>query len=350
MGRFIRHLIMTICLLAWLRAPAAAEPGWFTGVDVGLSEPMNGNYRAHVHTGATANPYVGYMFHDTIGLQSQLHFASQPADDDDRGFTSEGIAIDESEVTTLFGFGVGPRLAVPVWEIRALPFLRGMEVYTTAQGTLFQGLSGRMEKTSAGVSVGGGIDFYLSDRIALSAFGRWNRAYQSPRPIILPTTRVVQSPGEQGPADADWAAVGIGIKYDFRKPPEPPAAACPECVCPKCPVTKKVLLRNVHFDFDRDEIRPDAEPILDEAVRIISEQEGEFVVVLEGHTDSIGSSEYNQDLSERRAESVRRYLVDHGVASERIRSVGYGETRPIADNRTPEGRAINRRVEPSIRE
>lgn len=343
------HLIRATFLGVLLAAPAAADPGWFTGLDVGVSEPTNGNYRAHVQAGATVNPYLGYMFHPNIGIQSQFHFAFHPSDDDERGFASEGINIDESEMTSLFGFGLGPRVAVPVWGVRSPSFLRGIEIYTTAQGAMFQGMSGRMENTSAGLSVGGGIDWYLTDQWALSMFGRWNRAWQSPRPITLPDTKIVQSPGEQGPHDAEWAAVGIGIKYDFRTPPES-QLVCPECVCPQCPVTKKLLLRSVTFDFDRTDIRPDAEPILDEAIRIINEQGGAFNVILEGHTDSIGSLEYNQALSETRAESVRRYLVDHGVAKERIESVGYGETRPVGDNATPEGRARNRRVDPRLEE
>jgi outer membrane protein OmpA-like peptidoglycan-associated protein len=71
--------------------------------------------------------------------------------------------------------------------------------------------------------------------------------------------------------------------------------------------------------------------------------------VIEGHTDSIGTDAYNQGLSERRANAVRDVLVDqYGVAGERVNAVGYGETRPVADNSTPEGRAINRRVEAEV--
>jgi outer membrane protein OmpA-like peptidoglycan-associated protein len=241
---------------------------------------------------------------------------------------------------------VGPRLALPVWwGIRGPSFLRGIEIYTTAQGGFVQGMSGRMEKPSGGFSVGGGLDFYFTDNWALSLFGRYNEAWQSPRPITIPAGNVVQSPGEQGPHNAEWATVGLGIKYDFRKPPEPPALVCPECVCPQCPVTKKILLRSVNFDFDAASIRPDAQPILDEAIRVMREQDGDFAIVLEGHTDSIGSVSYNQDLSQQRADNVRSYLVDHGIPREKIRSVGYGESQPVADNSTPEGRARNRRVD-----
>lgn len=330
------RLLSAASLVALLTAPATAEPGWFAGADIGVSEPVNGNYRAHVHTGATANPYVGYMFHENIGLQSQLQFAFQPPDDDGRGIKDEG------DVTSVFGLMLGPRVAIPFWwGVRSPSFIRGLEIYATAQGGLIQGMSGRLEKSSGGFSVGGGIDFYVTDNWALSLFGRYNEAWQSPRPITLAD----QSPGEQGPHNAEWSNVGIGFKYDFRKPPDQPALVCPECVCPECPVTKKILLRSVNFDFDETQVRPDAQPILDEAIRVIGEQEGDFAVVLEGHTDNIGSVGYNQELSERRAESVRRYLVDHGVPAAKIRSVGYGESNPVADNSTPEGRARNRRVD-----
>ena len=72
-------------------------------------------------------------------------------------------------------------------------------------------------------------------------------------------------------------------------------------------------------------------------------------VDLEGHTDSIGTDKYNQGLSERRAASVLNYLTKTGVASNRITTKGFGESKPIADNKTKEGRAKNRRVEIRVR-
>jgi outer membrane protein OmpA-like peptidoglycan-associated protein len=103
-------------------------------------------------------------------------------------------------------------------------------------------------------------------------------------------------------------------------------------------------LRGVHFDFDKATIRADARPVLDEAIRILRE-EGGVAVVSEGHTDAIGSTEYNQKLSERRADAVRRYLVNGGIDPTRIQTEGYGESQPVASNDTTEGRAQNRRVE-----
>lgn len=107
---------------------------------------------------------------------------------------------------------------------------------------------------------------------------------------------------------------------------------------------KRIVLRAVYFDFDKSNIRPDAAPVLDEAVELLKE-EGSIKVVAEGHTDSIGSVQYNLGLSERRASSVRKYLMDHGLNGDNISTKGFGKSHPVASNETAEGRAQNRRVE-----
>jgi OOP family OmpA-OmpF porin len=128
-------------------------------------------------------------------------------------------------------------------------------------------------------------------------------------------------------------------------PPAPTPMAEPE------PVTEgeRIVLRGVNFDFDKSNIRPDAAVILDEAVRILGTGSGPAVSI-EGHTDWIGSDAYNAGLSERRANSVQAYLIEHGVSASRLSTVGYGESRPIASNDTREGRALNRRVELLVQE
>ncbi len=105
-----------------------------------------------------------------------------------------------------------------------------------------------------------------------------------------------------------------------------------------------IVLRGIHFDFDKYNIKPEWIPVLDEAVEILKKHP-EIKVVIEGHTDSIGTVAYNQKLSERRAKSVYDYFVKKGIDPNRMKMVGYGELRPKADNKTAEGRAINRRVE-----
>ncbi|MGD2129994.1 MAG: OmpA family protein [Lysobacterales bacterium] len=111
-----------------------------------------------------------------------------------------------------------------------------------------------------------------------------------------------------------------------------------------CEVEAVIELQGVHFDFDKATLRPEAKKILDEAAALLQEHE-RVIVEVAGHTDSTGPEDYNQGLSERRANSVRDYLISKGVTATRMTARGYGETRPVATNDTKEGRAENRRVE-----
>jgi OOP family OmpA-OmpF porin len=109
-------------------------------------------------------------------------------------------------------------------------------------------------------------------------------------------------------------------------------------------VERTIILDDVLFDFDKTNIKPEAAAILDRLVAFMNENKDKRVA-LSGHTDSIGTEKYNQGLSERRAASVKNYLVKKGVDGSRVTSQGFGESKPIADNKTKEGRAKNRRVE-----
>ncbi len=105
---------------------------------------------------------------------------------------------------------------------------------------------------------------------------------------------------------------------------------------------------NVTFDFDSTRIRGEFQGTLTEMSQTLAEYEQTYVDVV-GHTDSTGSAEYNQGLSERRARSVADYISARGVIPPRINIGGYGETQPIASNATNDGRQQNRRVEIYIR-
>lgn len=107
-----------------------------------------------------------------------------------------------------------------------------------------------------------------------------------------------------------------------------------------------VCIRNVFFDLDKDELLPESQNELQRVARVI--KQNNLKVEISGHTDSRGSAEHNQDLSQRRAEAVKRFLVAEGCYADRMQAVGYGETRPIADNDTEEGMQQNRRVEVRI--
>ncbi len=129
----------------------------------------------------------------------------------------------------------------------------------------------------------------------------------------------------------------VAVVETVQPVPEPEPAAAPV----------RVEL-DVKFDFDRAVVKPDSYADIQNLADFMKEY-GQTSTVLEGHTDSIGTDAYNQRLSERRANAVREVLVDqYGVEGSRVNAVGYGESRPVADNATEEGRAINRRVEAEV--
>jgi len=101
---------------------------------------------------------------------------------------------------------------------------------------------------------------------------------------------------------------------------------------------------NITFKSDSAEIEPSFYKVLN-SVNLVVKKYNKTVVEVAGHTDSTGAAEYNQKLSERRANAVAQYLENQGLASNRVVTVGAGETKPVADNSTPEGRQANRRVE-----
>jgi outer membrane protein OmpA-like peptidoglycan-associated protein len=104
------------------------------------------------------------------------------------------------------------------------------------------------------------------------------------------------------------------------------------------------ITQQIHFEYNKDKIRPESFPILDAVVEVLSKNP-DIKLEVQGHTDNRGSAAYNKDLSNRRAGSVRKYLVARGVATDRLTSTGYGFDRPLVDNSTDQNRALNRRVQ-----
>ena len=124
-----------------------------------------------------------------------------------------------------------------------------------------------------------------------------------------------------------------------------PGVTTPEPAPPEAPaIAARLVLPGVNFAFDSAEIDPVSAVVLDVAADPMRERTGMRVTV-EGHTDSVGAEPYNEALSLRRAEAVRRYLVRKGVPTERLTARGLGESDPVASNATADGRARNRRVE-----
>ncbi len=158
---------------------------------------------------------------------------------------------------------------------------------------------------------------------------------------------------------AGWGALiggGVAAAYCWANGTEEQTVAVVETVEPiptaevePEPVAEAVRVElDVKFDFDRAEVKSGSYDDIRNLADFMKEY-GQTSTVVEGHTDSVGTDAYNQRLSERRANAVRDVLVNqHGLDSNRIQAVGYGESRPVADNATEEGRAINRRVEAEV--
>ena len=131
----------------------------------------------------------------------------------------------------------------------------------------------------------------------------------------------------------------------------PPAVVAPAPVPVPVPVviappaaTKVTYAADAFFDFDKSVIKPEGKAKLDDLIGKIKDINLEVIIAV-GHTDSVGSDTYNQKLSVRRSEAVKAYLVSKGIEKNRVYTEGKGEKQPVADNKTAEGRAKNRRVE-----
>lgn len=105
-----------------------------------------------------------------------------------------------------------------------------------------------------------------------------------------------------------------------------------------------VAIYGIYFDFDKSNLKPGSEKMLIEMVKLMKNYP-DLKVEIQGHTDSIGTKEYNLNLSERRAKTVKSFLVLYGVDPARMTTKGYGLSNPVASNKTEEGKALNRRVE-----
>ena len=158
--------------------------------------------------------------------------------------------------------------------------------------------------------------------------------------------------------DANWTpataapgcdgAIAPAMATPAPAPVVPPAVvakpAAPAVVAPVVAATKVTYAADAFFDFNKSVIKPEGKAKLDDLIGKIQGINLEVIIAV-GHTDSVGSDAYNQKLSVRRSEAVKAYLVSKGIEKNRVYTEGKGEKQPVADNKTAEGRAKNRRVE-----
>ncbi len=163
----------------------------------------------------------------------------------------------------------------------------------------------------------GDVDFYSFSLVY--KFGK--PAYARPVVNVAPPIPVMQ----QDP-------IPVTVAQNSPPPPRPQ------------PVSEKITFSaEALFDFDKSVVKPQGKQALDDLLNKLQGMNTEVMITV-GHTDSVGSDQYNQKLSIRRAEAVKAYLVSKGIDTTRVYTEGKGETQPIADNKTSEGRSKNRRV------
>lgn len=187
-------------------------------------------------------------------------------------------------------------------------------------------------------------DKYL-DYVAMLGF---QFAFGDPRPapVAAPAPAPEPEPAPAPappppPADSD----GDGVTDDRDQCPNTPRGVAVDAN--GCPRRGSVTLQGVTFELNSANLTADSRPVLDDVAADLKKYP-RLRVELQGHTDSSGADAYNMQLSERRAASVREYLISQGVSASQLVARGYGETQPVADNKTNEGRAQNRRVEMAV--
>lgn len=156
----------------------------------------------------------------------------------------------------------------------------------------------------------------------------------------VPTPAPEPEPIVEAPRDSDNDGV---IDPNDRCPNTPTRLAVDENGCPILETSQLSQELLVEFEFDQADIRPQFSSTIEEFAQFMRTYTNTEVTI-EGHTDSTGPDAYNQGLSERRANAVRDALIAEGIDGSRITAVGYGESRPVADNATPAGRERNRRI------
>lgn len=318
-------LLVVSALLTW-EAPIACAHGPVIGGEIGGAIPMKGT-RKTADFGGAAGVYAGYEFdlHPVVrlALLGNPEFSLFPSDNP---VNPNSGRESDSDVIAVMGLLGGPRLSIGGGDKR---------LFMNGRGGYFRELSGPLNSAGPGYNVGGGFAFEFARGTSLTIFGRYNESFMRAQRGSHENFRFVMA--------------GLGLDHRFF-PPQPVLEAVappPPPPPPAQPLKKRLILRGVNFDFGKAEIRSDARPVLDEAVRTLKEA-GDIRVSVEGHTDSVGSSASNESLSVRRAQAVAGYLARGGISRDRMDVSGFGESRPVASNDTAEGRAQNRRVELNV--
>jgi len=349
---------LSLAVLAAFASPAAvaADSGWYGGLNIGLSrasiddERIRAGLQPRVVTSIDEDDSdTGYKL--LAGRKFNRNFAIEAGyfNLGKFGYTANMAAGSEIATIELQGVNLDAVGILPFGE-KFSAFARLGLTYTQAKDT-FQGTGAIVvshsnpSKDEANFKVGLGVQYNFTP--ALGVRGEWERY------------RVNDAVGNEG--DVDMLTVGVVYLFGTEKPAPKPAAAPPAAVAPvaaaPAPAPAPVLvivpiaaktqqycsILDIQFEINQTTVQREAEEKI-EKVATFMRKYPNTTAVIEGHTDEVGTSADNLRLSQTRAESVVGYLVKRGIARSRLQAVGYGETRPIADNNTEIGKRLNRRI------
>ncbi|MCK6187679.1 MULTISPECIES: OmpA family protein [unclassified Pseudomonas] len=276
----------------------------------------------HIEDGFNPGARIGYFLTDDLSLNLSYDKTNHTRSNDGTG--NQKIKGDTGSLTAQYHFG-----QAGVDSLR--PYVEGGFGHQSRTNVLADGHSGRDQTTQA--IVGTGVKYYFTNNLYARAGVE----------------------ADYGLDNGKWdysALVGLGVNFGGNAgaaAPAPTPAPAPEPTPePEAPVAQVVRVElDVKFDFDKAVVKPNSYGDVKNLADFMAQYPATNVEVA-GHTDSVGPDAYNQKLSQRRADAVKQVLVKDGVAPSRVTAVGYGESRPVADNATEAGRAVNRRVEASV--
>ncbi|CAD0263775.1 OmpA family protein [Pseudomonas veronii] len=276
----------------------------------------------HIEDGFNPGARIGYFLTDDLSLDLSYDKTNHTRSNDGTG--SQKIKGDTTSLVAQYHFG-----QAGVDSLR--PYVEGGVGHQSRGNVRADGHSGRDQTTQ--LIAGTGVKYYFTNNLYARAGVEADYAL------------------DNGKWDYS-ALVGLGVNFGGNAgavAPAPTPAPAPEPVAePEAPVANVVRVElDVKFDFNKSVVKPNSYADVKNLADFMKQYPATHVEVA-GHTDSVGPDAYNQKLSQRRADAVKQVLVKDGVAPSRISSVGYGESRPVADNATEAGRAINRRVEAAV--
>jgi OOP family OmpA-OmpF porin len=329
-----KHLISaaaaSVITLAGFALPASAEVPitvnagmayWYFDREVRGLEPDD-----------TSTPYAGFEYAFNDNWAAEVLFA-----DDDTDFKNDGRDVDVTTWQVGMLYYGGSYIGEPM-RLRPYLALGAGEIKLDADD---------FDTVETTVNGGVGVRWMLGERLGLRLESRAVYSLDESDTDILVSAGLnfwlgaVDEPAPAAPLDSD----GDGVPDDRDLCPDTPPGTRVDadgCPLPVAQVASIKLL--VNFDFDSDVVQEKSFSDLGELADFLKRFE-ELQVDVEGHTDSVGPEDYNQQLSQRRAQAVVDVLVNqHGIAASRLQPVGYGESQPVASNDTAEGRAENRRV------